>query len=79
MTGLVPYGPSVLSHKLETGNRSVTRTDGTMSKIQYGDCLIESLEKGKLFAKTKVYRDSACPLLGVFGTEDSYKKPPFRQ
>ena len=42
----------------------VTLTNRTISEIQHGSCVIDSLEKVKLFAKTK-YFETVCFLYWV--------------
>ena len=65
--------------KLEAGVGFVTPTNGPISEIQHGDCVVDSLEKVKYIAKAK-YIETVCVLsLGVSEAEDSNRKLHSRQ
>ena len=44
----------------------VTPTNGPISEIQHGRCIVDSLEKVKQLEKNNIYRDHVPLLLGVF-------------
>ena len=52
----------------------VTPTNGPISEIQHGGCVVDSIEKIKHIAKTKYIESVSRPLLGVSAAEYSNRK-----
>ena len=61
---LIIYLPTYCPTSKRRGIGHVTLTNGTISDIQHGGCVVDSLGKGKLFAKTN-YIETVC-VLDVF-------------
>ena len=56
MTGLFSVSALLIVPQVRGwGIGPVTLTNGTISESQYGGCVIDSLEAGKLFAKTNYF------------------------